>query len=158
MFDLQRTFHFGMAVDDIEAARAQLGADMNLSWTATWLMDPLPFWTPEAGEHEIVLKACYSRTGPHHLELVESASPFYAPAAQPDSRHIGVWVDDLPVECERLLSAGWRVLASGASPDNGFGTLMYLLPPTGGWLVELVSAELMPVIEAWLQAPDDDSS
>jgi hypothetical protein len=50
------------------------------------------------------------------------------------------------------------VLASGASPDNGFGTLSYLLPPAGGWLVELVSAELMPVIEAWLQAPDDDSS
>ena len=76
MFDLQRTFHLGMAVDDIEAARVQLGADMNLSWTAIWLMDPLPFWTPESGEHEIVLKACYSRQGPHHLELVESASPF----------------------------------------------------------------------------------
>ena len=119
-------------------------------------MDPPPFWTPEAGEHEIVLKACYSRPGPHHLELVESASPFYAPAAQPDSRHIGVWVDDLPVECERLLSSGWRVLASGASPENGFGTLSYLLPPSGGWLVELVSAELMPVIDAWLQAPDGD--
>jgi hypothetical protein len=47
MFDLQRTFHLGMAVDDIEAARVQLGADMNLFWTATWLMGPLPFGRPK---------------------------------------------------------------------------------------------------------------
>ncbi len=121
-------------------------------------MDPLPFWTPEAGEHEIVLKACYSRPVRHHLELVESASPFYTPAAHADSRHIGVWVDDFPVVCWRLLSLGWRVLASGASPENGFGTLSYLLPSGGGWLVELVSAESMPVIDAWLQAPEDGPS
>jgi len=53
MFDLQRTFHLGMAVDDIEAAKVQLGADMNLSWTTTWLMDPLPF-----GRRAVSTKSC----------------------------------------------------------------------------------------------------
>ena len=153
MFDFQRVFHVGIAVLDLEASKAQFSSDLNLSWTSTWVMDPLAFWTPELGEHEIVVKACYSRPGPHHLELVEANSPFYNPEAQPDSRHVGVWVDDLAGECERLLLSGWSILASGAAPENGFGKLSYLTPATGGLVVELVTSSLKPVIEEWLESP-----
>ena len=76
MFDLQRTFHFGMAVDDIEAARVQLGADMNLSWTATWLMDPLPGQSPN---HSILIAPIPDpitlRRGHHQAPLTTLRSP-----------------------------------------------------------------------------------
>ena len=152
MIDFQRIYHTGMAVADIEAARAQIGQDLNLQWSVVRAFDPLPFWTPEAGMHEVVVQACYSRQGPQHLELVQGTGAFYDPAHQQINRHVGVWVDDLPAEADRLTGRGWRVLAAGAAPDDGYGIIAYLMPPTGGLTVELVSTDLGPVFFEWLTA------
>ena len=154
MFDLQRIFHIGMAVSDLEASRVSLGAELNLEWSPVKSFDPLPFWTPEQGSHEVSVQACYSRQGPQHLELVQGTGPFYDPSVQPDSRHIGVWVDDLVEEAGKLTASGWKVLAAGASPAEGYGTICYLSPSTGGLVIELVSTLLMPVIAEWLHEPD----
>ena len=109
MFDLQRMFHVGIAVADLSEAMQRMGADLHLEWSPVRRFDPLPFWTPERGCHEVSVSAVYSRQGPQHLELVQSTGAFYAPGAQPDNRHIGVWVDDLPAEAHRLLRSGWCV-------------------------------------------------
>ncbi len=154
MFDLKRMFHVGLSVADIQSAREKMGADLNLEWSVIGTFDPLPFWTPEAGNHEVSVLACYSKPGPQHLELVQGTGAFYDPNALPDSRHIGVWVDDLPMEAEKLLSAGWRVLAAGAAPDDGFGTISYMAPPIPGLVVELVSTELESAIAEWLSASE----
>lgn len=153
-FDLQRCFHVGMPVSDIEAARKNLGGAMNVDWSPVRVFDPLPFWTPERGAHEVVVHACYSRQGPQHMELCQGTGDFYDPSSGPDARHIGVWVDDLPREASDLLSRGWTVVAGGAAPDDGFGSISYMAPPMGGLLVELVSADLKPFIDSWMRATD----
>ncbi len=150
MFDLKRIFHTGMSVADITAAQTSIGRALNLEWSPVRSFEPLPFWTPEDGTHEIIVHACYSRQGPHHLELVQGMGAFYDPDREPDSRHMGVWVDDLPNEAERLLKLGWQTVAAGAAPDDGFGLIAYLRPPIPGLLVELVSTDLKPVFDEWI--------
>lgn len=150
MFDFQRMYHTGMIVSDVHAAVEKMSADLNLEFAVIKTFDPLPFWTPERGSHEVVVSATYSRQGPQHLELVQGTGDFYNPGAHPDSRHIGVWVDDLPAEAQCLIEAGWQVLAAGASPEEGYGILAYLKPPEGGLVVELVSTDLQPVFADWL--------
>jgi len=152
MFDFQRMYHTGIIVEDIEAAARKLSVDMNLQFAPVRAFDPLPFWTPQQGLQEIVVQATYSRQGPQHLELVQGPKGgFYDPALSPDSRHIGVWVDDLPAEADKLLAKGWRVLAANAAPCDGYGILAYLMPPIEGIVVELVSTELQPVFNEWLE-------
>lgn len=150
MIDLQRFHHTGMAVTDIDAAMELFGPALGLTWAPVRHFDPLPFWTPEAGSHEVDVKATYSLGGPQHLELVQGSSPFYDPQRAPDARHIGVWVDDLTAEATRLVGEGWTVIAAGASPEEGYGMIAYVTPPVPGLLVELISVDLKPVIDDWL--------
>ena len=113
--------------------------------------DPLPFWTPEAGDHEITVHACYSREGPVHLELCQGTSPFTIPPPCPivATRAFGPMT---PGQASSLMDKGWRVLAAGASPEAGYGLICYLTPPSGGLVIELVSTDLKPVISEWLTA------
>lgn len=150
MIDLQRFHHSGMAVADIDAAMALFGPALGLTWAPVRHFDPLPFWTPEAGSHEVHVKATYSLGGPHHLELVQGTGPFYDPDRAPDARHVGIWVDDLKRETDRMVGEGWRVVAAGASPQEGYGLIAYVAPPVPGLLVELISTDLKPVIDDWL--------
>lgn len=155
MFDLQRIFHTGLCVADIETAKQQLGKDLNLEWLPVRTFDPLPFWTPEQGLGEIVVKATYSRQGPHRLELCEGPrNTLYDPNLQPDNRHIGVWVDDLPSEVEKLLSAGWTVRGASGSPEDGYGILAYMAPPMPGLVVELVAESLRPALDEWFASAE----
>jgi len=154
MIDYQRIYHQGMAVSDINAVATQMAASLNLEWSPIRRFDPLPFWTPDQGMHEVTVDACYSRKGPQHLELVQGTGPFYDPANQHLNRHIGIWVDDIAAEANRLLTKGWTVLAAGASPDDGFGIIAYMQPPTAGITIELVSTDLGPIFEEWISASE----
>lgn len=151
MFDFNRIYHTGIAVDDLAAAMESYGRDFNLEWAPVQTFDPLPFWSPELGMHEIKVMATYSRQGPQHFELVQGPKgTFYDTSLKPDSRHFGVWVDDIQAEIARLTENGWRVVAAGAAPEDGYGTIAYLEPPHDGLLVELVSIELKPFIDSWI--------
>ena len=84
-----------------------------------------------------------------HVELLDGApgSPWDA-GATPGAHHLGVWVDDVPAEVEAAVAAGWRIVASAAPPEDGFGTFAYLAPPAG-LIVEVVAARAQPRFEAW---------
>ena len=146
---LSETFHIGMAVEDIDQCCKQIGEDLNLDWLPIKSFDPLPFWTPEEGLREISVKATYSRQGPQRIEIVQGTSIFYDPNRLPDSRHVGIWVDDLLEEATRLIDNGWIVLAAGDEPLAGYGTIAYLSPPFPGLMVELVSKQLEPMMNEW---------
>ena len=146
---LSETFHIGMAVEDIDQCCKQIGEDLNLDWLPIKSFDPLPFWTPEEGLREISVKATYSRQGPQRIEIVQGTSIFYDPNRLPDSRHVGIWVDDLTEEATRLIDKGWIVLAAGDEPSAGYGTIAYLSPPFPGLMVELVSKQLEPMMNEW---------
>jgi hypothetical protein len=155
MIDFQRIFHTGIVVDDLATAQRELGETMNLEWTPVRVFDPLPFWTPADGLQHYRVEAVYSRAGPHHLEICKGPKgSFYDPAVFPDGRHVGVWVDDLKAETEKLIAAGWVVIGAGAPPEEGYGVLCYLRPPTAGFVVELVSEVLRPAMEAWWSATE----
>ena len=146
---LSETFHVGMAVEDIDQCCKQIGKDLNLDWLPIKSFDPLPFWTPEEGLREISVKATYSRQGPLRIEIVQGTSIFYDPNRLPDSRHVGIWVDDLIEEATRLIDNGWIVQAAGDEPSAGYGTIAYLSPPFPGLMVELVSRQLEPMMNEW---------
>ncbi|MFA7555610.1 MAG: VOC family protein [Spongiibacteraceae bacterium] len=153
MLDVQRVFHTGMCVADIEVAKRQLGGDLNLEWSEVRSFDPLPFWTPERGLEEILVKATYSRQGPHHLELCQGPKgTLYDPEFHPDNRHIGIWVDDLAAEADKLRAANWTVRGASAAPEDGYGVLAYLAPPMPGLVVELVCVSLKPTIDEWINS------
>ncbi len=147
--DLSRMYHIGMAVADFDQGCEQIGTAFCLDWLPAKTFDPLPFWTPEEGLQEISVKATYSKQGPQRIEIVQGNSIFYDPERLPDSRHIGVWVDDLVSEASHLIENGWNVLAAGDAPSSGFGTIAYLSPPFPGLVVELVSIELEPMMNQW---------
>jgi catechol 2,3-dioxygenase-like lactoylglutathione lyase family enzyme len=152
--DFQRLFHTGMVVADLAAAQRDVGAALGLTWAPVRRFDPLTWWTPEGGLEEIAVEATYSRGGPQHFELVQGPrGGFFDPDLMPDSRHIGIWVDDLASEVERLIGQGWRVVGAGGAPADGYGILAYLAPPYPGVLVELVSTIIEPIITAWVNEP-----
>jgi len=146
---LSGLFHHGLLVDDLDTAMSGLSGSLGIAWAPVREFDPLPVWTPEGGRTEARLRVAYSRPGPVRLELVEAApgSPYDAMRAL-DRSHIGVWVDDVGDGVERLLAQGWRLLLSGASDRRRYGSIAYLAQD-GGPVVELVSRELVPVLQAW---------
>jgi hypothetical protein len=148
--DIQRIHHIGMPVADIAVAQTVIGDSLGLRWAPVKTFDPLPFWTPELGTHEVTVSATYSRGGGQRIELVQGSGAFFDPGRVPDARHTGVWVDDLPVEAERLVALGWHLEAAGASPQAGYGTIAYLSPPCGGLLLELISTALEETIRIWI--------
>lgn len=152
MIDMRRVFHAGIAVADIAREMQRMGEGLQIAWAPVRRFDPLPFWTPEDGRHEVSVSATYSRQGPMHIELVQGTGRFYAPGGQPQARHLGVWVEDLAAEAVRLVSAGWTVRAAGDAPEAGYGAICYIASPDGSLLVELVSTALQPVITDWIAA------
>jgi hypothetical protein len=95
----------------------------------------------------------YSRTGPLHFELIEAApgGAFDILRAAGQS-HLGVWVDDVGAEVERLCANGWSVLVAGAGPDKRYGPIAYVARDSGGPTVELVSNAIRPMLEDWFTA------
>lgn len=150
MVDLTNIHHNGIAVADIDKAVADYGRDLGLRFAPIRDFDPLPFWTPEEGAHEVRVRATYSTGQGPHLELVQGEGPFYDPAHATHARHIGVWTQDVKGDADRLVAAGWRVKAANAAPDAGYGIIAYLVSPGDALLVELVSTDLRPMIDDWL--------
>jgi hypothetical protein len=61
---------------------------------------------------------------------------------------MGVWVDDVAGETERLLAAGWTLEIAQKPPADGHGAFTYARAPSG-FLLEPVSSALKPMFERW---------
>lgn len=150
MIDFSKIFHTGIVVENLEKAMAELGEALDLEWSEVKEFAPIVHWIPGKGRTEIAMKAVYSKKGPVHLEICEGpAGSFYDISNQPDGRHLGVWVDSVAEESERLVSLGWKVLAANGTPEEGYGALTYMTPPDETFVVELVDIELKPMIDEW---------
>jgi hypothetical protein len=146
---LSGVFHHGLIVDDIQSAMAKMGQEGGFEWTDVRLFDPLPVWSPEQGRGEAQLKVAYSRRGPIHMELIEATpgSP-YDVLCGADPSHIGVWVDNVGDCVDELIAQGWRVLVAGTSDSRRYGSIAYVARDAGP-VIELVSRELEPMMNAW---------
>ena len=148
MIDYRELFHTGVRVPDLDKAMAELGDRLGLTWSTPceWQQS---VWRPDEGVHTYPLRFTYSTEGPVHLEILEGApgSPWHA-ADAPGAHHLGVWVDDVVASVDELVADGWRVVASAATPEDGFGAFAYVAPPSG-LIVEVVASRAKPRFEAW---------
>jgi catechol 2,3-dioxygenase-like lactoylglutathione lyase family enzyme len=149
MIDYQRLFHTGFIVADLREAMDSYGAAMGVSWAAPRVLEPMRLWRPHGASETLRLESVYSAQGPQHIELLKGSPGSYYDPANQHGFHVGVWVDDVAAETEGLLARGWTLRAAGAEPRDGYGAFSYLLPPTGGMIVELVSQALLAGFEAW---------
>ncbi len=154
MIDYQEIFHTGIRVPDLDAAMEQLGATLGLTWAKPQHVDAQPVWTPASGQQAVPLRFVYSAEGPQHVELLEGQpGTVWDGTQQPGVHHVGVWVDDVAVEAQRAIDAGWAVAASQQAPEDGFGAYAYVQPPAGP-IVELVWSAIRPRFEAWWAGGD----
>ena len=152
MIDYQRIFHTGVRVPDLDAAMAELGDSLGVTWAESREVAEMPVWTPAEGLQTVPLRYVYSCEGPQHVELLESApgSPWHCGDA-PGVHHIGVWVDDVVASVESVLAKGWTVALAGKAPEDGYGSFAYVQPPNG-MLVEVVNVAIEPMFEEWWAA------
>jgi catechol 2,3-dioxygenase-like lactoylglutathione lyase family enzyme len=149
MFNLQEIFHIGIRVPNLYQAMEEMGESLNVTWTEVVESPGQRIWTPEHGQQEVPLKFVYSCEGPQHVELLEGAKgSFWDGSEDSGVHHLGVWVDDVKGETERLLALGWDLLGSARSPEEGYASMAYLAPPSGT-IVELVTSANKPRFERW---------
>ncbi len=155
MIDYQRLFHIGVRVPDLGAAMDEIGASMGVTWAERRENPAQTLWTPTGGLQEIHLKYTYSAQGPQHIELLEGPpGTFWDGRETPGAHHVGVWADDVAAETAHLVSLGWTLVGAQHDPGdgNGPGVFTYLQPPSGGLIVELVDAAVLPHFESWWSA------
>ena len=151
MIDYQHLFHVGVRVPDLEVAMDQLGSSMGVTWAEPRENPAQTLWTPQHGLQELHLKFTYSAEGPQHLELLEGpADSFWDGRNDAGAHHVGVWVDSVVAETERLLATGWTLVGAHREPSDqhGYGMFSYVQPPSG-LIVELVDRAVLPHFEQW---------
>ncbi len=149
MLSLQDIFHVGIRVPDIQQAMEELGDSLGLTWTEVVESSGQRLWTPENGQQEVPLKFVYSREGPQHLELLEGEKgSFWDGSEDSGVHHVGIWVDDVQSETDRLISLGWDLLGSARPPEEGYASMSYLSPPNGT-IVELVTSANKARFDRW---------
>lgn len=154
MIDYQRLFHVGVRVPNLETAMEEIGASMGVTWAERRENPAQTLWTPDGGLQEIHLKYTYSAEGPQHIELLEGPpGTFWDGRESPGAHHVGVWVDDVQTETDRLVTLGWTLIGAQHDPDgdDGVGMFTYLQPPSG-LIVELVDAAALAFFEQWWSA------
>ena len=148
MIDYRRAYHLGIRVPEINAAMAEMGEALGVTWCSLQEREQ-SVWTPLDGPRTVPLKFTYSAEGPHHLELLEGApGTIWDGSVEPGAHHTGVWVDDVAASTSALLAKGWTLVAAQRSPEDGFGAFTYVAPPSG-LIVELVWSAIQPMFQRW---------
>ncbi len=137
-------FQVGVLVEDIEAARDELGAALGLDWSDVV--------TREIGEWSI--RVCFAKQGPPYLELIEG--PPGSPWEITDGSridHIGFWADDLAESKQRLEAAGLPMEIDGSKFG---GVFTYHRGRRSGLRVELIDGDTRAAFyERWgLEPPN----
>ena len=109
MLDFTRVFHTGVRVHDVDAAMAELGPTLGITWASVQHMPARSVWTPERGLEHVALTFTYSCEGPQHVELLRGApGSVWDCGESPGLHHVGVWSDDVAGDVERLPRPGGR--------------------------------------------------
>ena len=120
--------HLALVAADLERGMEEVGEVYGVTWTTP---RHLELDVRAAGQvTSVPLSVVYSKQGPLFLELLE-AVPGTVWAATPDSQlhHIGVYVDDVQAEIERLEGLGHAIEAAGVGPDGRAGGWAYTASP-----------------------------
>lgn len=136
-------WHTGTVVNDLEAAKAEIGHELGVTWRDGGAEVRL---ITDDGATTVQTAYALSVEGPHHVELVQSIPGTVWTAAAPGhAHHLGYWVDDVVASTNALIDAGAELLASVAMTDD--------VPPmcayhraANGLHVEIVDRRLRKVL------------
>ena len=120
--------HLALVAADLQRGMEEVGEVYGVTWTTPRHFE-LDVRTAGAVAR-VPLSVVYSQQGPLFLELVE-AVPGTVWAATPGSQlhHIGVYVEDVEAEIERLEGLGHAVEAAGVGADGRAGGWAYTQSP-----------------------------
>jgi lactoylglutathione lyase len=154
VFDYRDLFHLGVRVPNLAAAMDEYGRGLGLVWSEVRTNPNQSIWTPERGLEQVHLTYTYSAEGPQHVELLEGPpGSFWDGTGCEGAHHVGVWVDDVAIETDRLVGIGWKVVGAQRDPGagDGYGSFSYVEPPSG-LIVELVDRAALRRFEQWWNA------
>lgn len=136
-------FHTGIVVDDLGAAKAELGEQLGLTWfeggAEVRVLGP-------DGARTVTTAYVLSREGPHHVEVTQSVpGTLWSTAAPGHAHHLGYWVDDVVASSDALAARGSELVARVAMADDAPPICAYHRTSTGLYL-EVVNRKLRPVL------------
>ncbi len=136
-------FHTGIVVDDLAAAKAELGAQLGVTWFEGGADVVL---ITDDGVRSVRSAYALAKEGPHHVELTQSVPGTVWTAASPGhAHHLGYWVDNVAEASAALISLGSPRVATVAMAENAPPMCAY--HRTGnGLYVEVVSRALRRVL------------
>lgn len=136
-------FHTGIVVDDLAAAKDELGDELGVTWFEGGADVRV---VSEDGAETVRTAYALSRQGPHHVELTQSvAGTLWTARAPGHAHHLGYWVDDVVAASTALSRRGSRMVACVAMADGAPPMCAYH-QTTNGLYVEVVSRALRPVL------------
>jgi catechol 2,3-dioxygenase-like lactoylglutathione lyase family enzyme len=139
-------FHTGIVVDDLEAAKAELGEALGVTWHDGGAEIRM---IGDDGGRTVRSAYALSIEGPHHVELVQSIEGTVWTAAAPgQAHHLGYWVDDVTATSAALVERGASPIVAIAMADDRPPMCAYLRTKNG-LCVEIVDAALREVLLPW---------
>ncbi|HEX4018809.1 MAG TPA: VOC family protein [Frankiaceae bacterium] len=136
-------FHTAIVVDDIEAAKAEFGALLGLTWHEGG--GKVTMQTAQ-GQSRVATQYAISVEGPHHVELVQSTpGTLYTTNGSTRAHHVGYWVDDVPTASEALVSSGLTNVVLISFGGDRPPITAYHEAGDGFW-IELVARSMKPLL------------
>lgn len=143
LLDPADLWHTGIVVDDLDAAKAELGEQLGLTWYEGGAAVRV---ITDAGASTVTTSYALSKQGPHHVELGQSIpGTLWSASAPGHAHHLGYWVDDVAAASDRLLRRGSRRLASVAMTDDAAPMCAYHRT-ANGLIVEVVTRDMKPML------------
>jgi hypothetical protein len=139
-------FHTGIVVDDLEAAKVELGEALGVTWHDGGAEIRM---IGDDGARTVRSAYALSIEGPHHVELVQSIEgTVWTVAAPGQAHHLGYWVDDVAATSAALVERGAVPIVAIAMADDRPALCAYLRTPNG-LCVEIVDNALRKVLLPW---------
>lgn len=129
-------FHTGIVVDDLTAAKVELGERLGLTWNEGGAEIVL---ITDEGTRTSPSAYAISKEGPHHVELCQAVEgTVWAVAPPGQAHHLGYWVDDVAEASAQLVEQG-APMAACVAVAEGTPPMCAYHRTSSGLLVEVVS-------------------
>lgn len=139
----ENLFHTGIVVDDLEAAKAELGAQLGVTWFDGGAEVAL---ISADGVRTVQSAYALSKEGPHHIELALAVpGTVWSAVAPGHAHHLGYWVDDVSAASTALAQSGAPHVATVAMNADAPPMCAYHRTASGLY-VEVVSRKLRRVL------------
>jgi catechol 2,3-dioxygenase-like lactoylglutathione lyase family enzyme len=112
---MERIWHIGFAVPDLDQGKQELGDVFGLQWRPVRVRD-LTLSDSDGKRHDVECHVAFSVGGPFAVEVWQAipGTPLDAPTGG-GVHHIGYWVDDIYAEASRLSALGYGSFATAGS-------------------------------------------